>query len=49
MHIPWPYQQSTIDDTKKIMLNEDRFFAYCTKFKYLGTTFTLPEINDVQL
>jgi hypothetical protein len=45
MHIPRPYQQSTDEDTKDIMLEGDRFFAYCTKFKYLGTTFT-PELND---
>jgi hypothetical protein len=32
---------------EEIMIDGDRFFAYCTKkFKYLvGTTFT-PEIND---
>jgi exonuclease III len=45
MHIPRPCQQSTVDDTKEIMLDDSRFFAYCTKFKYLGTTFT-PELND---
>jgi hypothetical protein len=51
MHIPRPYQHSTVENTKEIELGEDRFFAYCTKFKYLGTTFT-PELsnsNDVQL
>jgi hypothetical protein len=30
---------------KEIMLDEDCFFAYCTKFKYLGTTFT-PDLNN---
>jgi hypothetical protein len=45
MYIPRPCQQPTVDDTKEIMIDEDRFFAYCTKFKYLGTTFT-PELND---
>jgi hypothetical protein len=45
MHIPRPYQQSTIDDTKDIMLGDERYFGYCTNFKYLGTTFT-PELND---
>jgi hypothetical protein len=46
MHVPRPNQQSTVDDTKDIMINEDHFFTYCTKFKYLlGTTFT-PELND---
>jgi hypothetical protein len=27
------------------MIDEDGFFTYCTKFKYLGTTFT-HELND---
>ena len=27
------------------MIDDDRFFGYCTQFKYLGTTFT-PELND---
>jgi hypothetical protein len=45
MRIPRPCQQSTIDDTKDIMLEDKRFFGYCTNFKYLGTTFT-PELND---
>jgi hypothetical protein len=45
MYIPKPCQQPTVEDTKEIMLDEDRFFAYCTKFKYLGTSFT-PELND---
>jgi hypothetical protein len=48
MYIPWPYQ---LEDTKDIVLDENCFFAYCTKFKYLGTTFT-PELNgsnNVQL
>jgi hypothetical protein len=40
MHIHQPYQQSSIEDTSVIMLNEDCFFAYCIHFKYLGTTFT---------
>jgi hypothetical protein len=51
IHIPRPCQQSTVDDIKEIMLDENCFFAYCTKFKYLGTTFT-PELNgsnNVQL
>jgi hypothetical protein len=30
---------------KEIELGKDRFFAYCTKFKNLGTAFT-PELND---
>ena len=50
LHQPRPHQQSTIDDMREIMLDKNRFFAYCTKFKYLGTTFT-PELNgsnDVQ-
>ncbi len=36
---------------KEIELGKDRFFAYCTKLKYLGTTFTrkLNDSNDVQL
>ena len=45
MHIPRPYQQSTVDDTRDIMLGDGRFFGYCTNFRYLGTTFT-PELND---
>jgi hypothetical protein len=51
MHNPRPFQQSTVEDTKEIMLGEDHFFTYCTKFNYLGTTFN-PELNnsnDVQL
>ena len=27
------------------MIDETCFFAYCDKFKYLGTTFS-PELND---
>jgi hypothetical protein len=45
MYIPRPCQQPTVDNTKEIMPDEDRFFAYCTKFKFLGTSFT-PELND---
>ncbi len=45
MHIPRLNQQSTVDDTKEIMIDDERFFGYCTDFKYLGTTFT-PELND---
>jgi hypothetical protein len=45
MHIPQLHQQSTVEDTKDIMIDEDRFFTYCTKFKYLGTTFP-PELNN---
>jgi hypothetical protein len=45
MHIPRPYQQSTVDDTRDIMQGNERFFGYFTNFKYLGTTFT-PELND---
>jgi hypothetical protein len=51
MHIPRPNQQSTVEDTKDIMIDEDGFFGYCTRLKYLGTAFT-PELNnsnDVQL
>jgi hypothetical protein len=51
MHIPKQNQQSTVDNTKEIMIDKERFFRYCTEFKYLGTTFT-PELNgtnDVQL
>jgi hypothetical protein len=39
MHIPQPYRQSTDEDTKDIMLKEDRYFAYCTKFKNLTYSF----------
>jgi hypothetical protein len=51
MHIPSPYQQSTVDDTNDIMLGDEHFFGYCTNFKYLGTTFTskLNDSNDIQL
>jgi hypothetical protein len=51
MHIPKPNEQSTVDDTKEIMIGNERFFGYCTEFKYLGTTFTpeLNDTNDVQL
>jgi hypothetical protein len=45
MHIPQPCQQSTVDNTKDIETDEDHYFGYCTKFKYLGTTFN-PERND---
>ena len=45
MHIPPPNQQSTVDDTKEVMIDDKQFFGYCTEFKYLGTTFT-PELND---
>jgi hypothetical protein len=33
------------------MIDDECFFGYCTKFKYLGTTFTpgLNDSNDVQL
>jgi hypothetical protein len=33
MHIPQPNQQSTIDNTKDIMIDDERFFGYCTEFK----------------
>jgi hypothetical protein len=31
---------------KEIMIDDERFFGYCTEFKYLGTSTFTPELND---
>jgi hypothetical protein len=45
MHIPAPGQKSTKNDTTDIDIDENHFFSFCKKFKYLGTNFS-PKLNN---
>ena len=45
MYFPPPGKTATTTDTADILINENEFFSYCNKFKYLGTIFT-PSLKD---
>ena len=41
MYFPKPREKADPENTADIQINEDQHFSYCTKFKYLGSIFTL--------
>ena len=45
MFIPGHGCETTAEETADIMITENEYFGYCTKFKYLGTTFD-SNLND---
>jgi hypothetical protein len=45
MFFPPPGKIATATDTADILINENEFFSYCDKFKYLGSIFT-PSLKD---
>ena len=50
MFIPASGYTPTASDTADIMLNDNEFFGFCTKFKYLGTYFanSLDDSTDIR-
>jgi hypothetical protein len=46
MHFSRPGQKSSVADMDGIEIDEDRCISFCIKFKYLGTLFFMPELND---
>jgi hypothetical protein len=45
MHVPKPGKKSTPEETANIELDNNKYFSFCTKFKYLGSMFT-NDLND---
>jgi Reverse transcriptase (RNA-dependent DNA polymerase) len=50
MYIPRPGQQSNTNETKNIEIDDNRYFSFSKKFKYLGSIFsnTLDDTEDIE-
>jgi hypothetical protein len=47
MHIPRPGETSQPEATKDINIDNNQFFSFCNKFKYLGFNNELNDTEDI--